>query len=267
MQTSVSYLQNRNRKSNKKQVHQRLQTLASGQPDRDALEGSTAEHRQTHFLAGSSAALPLIVRAKLAIRFVYRWLARALLLGMLLLLVSLGIFLWAPATHSTIAKGAEPISRMTAKNSYVIARPVAQQWAADAQLIGLSATWDAGRNFQEGEGDWSLTFYSPSKSATALISVIDGRATLINARGVTESLQSRRFDLWQIDSPAVVEQLRANGGNEFLRSQPDASLTLSLKLLGDAAWKARLIHQESRRQFSVQLDVDNGAIIDLEQSG
>jgi len=155
---------------------------------------------------------------------------------------------------------------MTAATSYAIAQPVAERWAADAQLIGMTATWSAGRGFQEGVSDWSLMFHSPSRMSTALISIVQEQATLIETFGDAQEGQIRQINIGQLDSPQAVDLLLANGGDEFLRSQPDAKLILSLHLVDEALWKARLIDPESRRTFSIHIDATNGDLIELTQS-
>ncbi|UCG25852.1 MAG: hypothetical protein JSW55_07645 [Chloroflexota bacterium] len=156
---------------------------------------------------------------------------------------------------------------MTAKTAYDLARPAALRWAKDSQLLSLSGTWDSARNYLDGEGDWSLLFYSPSQSSIALVSVAEGSATVIDTHGVTQQPPVQTIELWRLDSPEVVNLLKSNGGNEFLRGQPQAGLALSLNLVGNTAWSARLINQETRRIFDVRLEADDGELIKILQSG
>lgn len=204
-----------------------------------------------------------------------------LLIGLLvILLVSAGI-LWlfwryqlipletlvlpSPAAE-TVVNG-ESGTRMTAKNAYTVAEPVAQGWASDARLISARATFDPGSDIQSGEGDWTLVFYSPEKFSTALISIVENKATLINERNATQNPVLHELDAWQIDSPHVVNQMLKEGGDEFLRSQPGAVLVLSLDMEGQGGWKGRFIHKETRRTFTVQLGAEKGDVIAVQQTG
>jgi hypothetical protein len=166
----------------------------------------------------------------------------------------------------TVSDGG-PGTRMTAKNAYAIAEPVALGWASDARLLSARATFDPGSDFQSGEGEWTLVFYSPEKYATALISVMEYEATFINERNANHNSVLRELDAWQFDSPDVVSQMLNEGGDEFLRSQPGAVLVLSLDMGGQGGWKGRFIHKETRRTFTVQLGAENGEVIAVQQTG
>lgn len=167
----------------------------------------------------------------------------------------------------TVSDEGSGTRRMTAKNAYSVSEPVAQGWASDARLISASATFDSGSDIQSGEGDWTLVFYSPEKVSTALISVMENKATLINKRNATHNPVLQGLDAWQVDSPNVVAQMLMEGGDEFLRSQPGAVLVLSLDMEGQGDWKGRFIHKETRRTFTVQLGAEKGEVIVVHQTG
>ena len=181
------------------------------------------------------------------------------------------ITLFEPFQQSEPVEGMTPesetIARMTAKNAYAAAEPVAQGWAKDATLLSVRATWEPGADIQSGEGDWTAVFYSPEQDATVLISVVDSKATLINVRKADRRPDLQDVEVWQIDSPDIVNKMLIEGGGEFLRSQPGAVLVLSLNLDGQGGWKGRLIHKETRRTFAVQLGADTGEIVAVQQSG
>jgi len=156
---------------------------------------------------------------------------------------------------------------MTARTAYDVARPAVLRWAEDSRLVGLSGTWDSATNYLNGEGDWSLLFYSPSQSSVALVSVVEGSAAVVDTHGVMQQPQLQMIELWRLDSPEVIKLLKRNGGDEFLRGQPQAGLALSLSLVGQSAWSARLINQESRRILQAQFNADDGELIEIHQSG
>lgn len=172
-----------------------------------------------------------------------------------------------PSTTVQTVSDGESSARMTAKNAYEIAEPVALGWASDSRLFSARATFDPGSDIRSGEGDWTLVFYSPEKYSTALISVMDNKATFINERNATHNSDLQGLDAWQIDSPNVVAQMLMQGGDEFLRSQPGAVMVLSLDMEGQGGWKGRFIHKETRRTFTVQLGVENGEVIAIQQTG
>lgn len=203
-----------------------------------------------------------------AVRAVYFWSVRLMLVVMTTVLVGLILFLWAPFSRQVSATAdVRPLSKMTAMKSVLVAEPIARQWAQDTQLVSLSATWGADDEFQGGVGDWSLLYYSPSRQRTALIAVHGGLATMIANRGVTDPITLEETVSWQIDSSSLIYQLRAAGGDDFLRSQPEATISMSLDLAEDPVWRVRFIDQMSRRIFSARISIDDGEILEIEQSG
>jgi hypothetical protein len=207
-------------------------------------------------------------RFRPATRAVYFWSVRLMLVVMTTVLVGLILFLWAPFSRQVSATvDVRPVSKLTAMKSGLVAEPIARQWAQDAQLVSMSATWGADDEFQGGVGDWSLLYYSPSRERTALIAVHSGLATMIANRGVTDPITLKETVSWQIDSSSLINRLRAAGGDDFLRSQPEATISMSLDLAEDAVWRVRFIDQMSRRIFSARVSIDDGEILEIEQSG
>ena len=203
------------------------------------------------------------------------------LIGLLVILVvSVGLlwFFWwyqisplealasqSPAAQPVVEKDSE--GKMTAKMAFTAAEPVALRWASDAQLLNVRTKFSAGSNFHGGQGEWTLVFYSPDKISTALISVLDNKATFINERKGDYNPELQSIEIWHIDSPEVVDLVLKDGGNEFLRDQPGAVLILFLDMEGQGDWKGRFIHKETRRTFVVQLGAETGEIIALQQTG
>jgi hypothetical protein len=89
---------------------------------------------------------------------------------------------------------------------------------------------------------------------------------MINVRGAVEPLRVLQGHLWQFDSPAAADKLRAAGGDEFLASHADANVSMTLDLTEGGVWSLRIIDQMSRRLFSVRLGIEDGAIVEIQQS-
>ncbi len=195
-----------------------------------------------------------------------------LLAILLTLLGAMALFLWwqnpapEPSRQILAAQGVAATSAMTAKTAYEVAKPVALDWANDAALLSLRSTWKPEEAYQNGTGDWTLVFYSSEQNATALISVVDGYPVLINVREVGSPPILQDETNWLVDSPAVIDHLLSQGGNEFLRSQPGSSLVLTLNLDKQGGWKGTLIHKESRRTFSVHLGPGGDEIVAVQGS-
>lgn len=207
-------------------------------------------------------------KVKSAARAFYKWFVRLALIAMIVFLVSLIIFVWGPSTHPGNAEVKIEIdSRMTAQNAQEFTKPVILDWADDARLVRMSATWDGGQKFQNGEGDWTMLYYSPSKASSASMTIHEGQARVIAVHGVPDPIEFQNDKSWLIDSETAVDFVKAVGGDEFLRAQPDATVSMSLDFAQDAVWRVRLIDQMSRRVFSAKVDMEGGEITEILQSG
>jgi hypothetical protein len=246
-----------------------LERIASAQGETPSNDSTSSEDEapSRRVLPDWTSERAIPTRPRSMIRTLFKWFLRFMLVGMVLVLAGLILYLWGPwAQPSSVPVEPEPVSSMTAKESRLVANPTALKWAEDAQLVSLSATWDAGQPFQDGQGDWSLVYYSPAKAATALISVIDGTAAIVGTHGVADSIAVSGEKAWQIDSPDVIEKMRVAGGDEFLRSQPDSTVSMSLDMSRDAVWSVRFIDQMSRRVFAARISIDSGEIIEIQQT-
>ena len=269
MSSRMPYLQKTKSKTEGREAY--LRRIASIHDD--ALgETSTAESNDrpgSRRLWGSTSARDLLEKLRSMLRTFLKWFMRLTLVGLVIALLAVIVwYLWGSwAQPSNAPAVVELASTVTAKEAHRAAEPIAQKWADDARIVSLSATWDAGQPFQDGQGDWSLLFYSPTKAATTLISVNDGAAAMVATHGVGRPISVSAESGWLIDSPVAIEKLRAEGGDDFLRSQPEATVSMSLDFSQDAAWSVRLIDQMTRRVFVARVSIDSGEVIDIQQSG
>lgn len=148
----------------------------------------------------------------------------------------------------------------TAQEAYRLAQPVAHEWADDARLLSASATWREGAAFTPANAGWSLLFYSPGRSETALISASEGAARLLRSSATERSLEPLDVGKWQMDSPAVVETVMAHGGEEFLQMHNQATLSLTFSALDALQWQAQLIDREQQTMLTIEIDPGSGAV-------
>lgn len=146
-----------------------------------------------------------------------------------------------------------------------IAAPAASQWAADARLVNIRGTWTAADELQAADHDWSLVYYSPARQATALFSLVDGQATLASASPAA-SAPVIPAGIWSVDSPEALDQVLSAGGQSFLLDHPEASLVLTLDLVGGQRWTGRMIDKETRLTFAVEIGADNGQVLSMRRS-
>jgi hypothetical protein len=202
----------------------------------------------------------------------FEWILSGLLAVLLVVAVVMLLLFWneqrqealLPATaagSSGSGQAATPESGRTALSAYHLAQPVAQDWAEDARLLTASATWPAGQVFPAGAASWGLVFYSPGRPATALISVANREARLVRSSSTEKTPQPVDTENWQVDSPAVVEQLLSNGGQAFVDEHGQVSLALTLNTVGELSWQAKLVDTESFEAFTLQFDPITGTLL------
>jgi hypothetical protein len=191
----------------------------------------------------------------------FEWILGAVL-GVLLIVTLVLAALLVRARET--APAAEAIQ--TARVAYTLAEPVAQSWAGDAALLTIMGSQSLAPNAPLAVSDWSLIFYSPSRQATALISVVNGQAIIISTR--SNSLQRRpaNLDRWALDSQAVIEQFLAVGGREFITQEGATTLSLRLDVEEQVVWKSSLSARETGRTLSLWINANDGDLLDIRQS-
>ncbi|HSM58634.1 MAG TPA: hypothetical protein VK879_20945 [Candidatus Sulfomarinibacteraceae bacterium] len=203
------------------------------------------------------------------------WVLSGLLALLIVIMVVMMLLFWnlnrqqmalpeAPAANPAQEMGetaaeAAPAAR-TAQEAFALALPIAQQWAEDAQMVSASATWPEGAALTPENAGWSFMFYSPGRSETGLVSVSGNAARLLRNSATNRSLQPLDLDRWQTDSPAVVETLMAHGGEEFLQTHNQPTLSLTFSALDALQWQAQLIDRERRTMLTVEIDPGSGAV-------
>jgi hypothetical protein len=195
----------------------------------------------------------------------FEWILGAILAVLVVVIGGLLVIFWLqgrpdhPVNNSLV-------SDMTAKRAHGLAQPAAERWAADARLVTVQTVWQPGSDFAGGEASWSLTFYSPQQRATALFTVVNGQIAQLSSRETGQALETAGADDWQVDSPVVTELVLASGGREFMASQGDSSLVLTLSLVDSPTWTAILVSQETRRNLGIVIDAGSGKMISIQQS-
>ena len=193
------------------------------------------------------------------------WILSGLLALLLIVVVVLAILFWGMrlGQGSALPGGsAAPTSEKTthtARSAYEAARAVAGEWAADPQLLSANATWSAGTPFTPGEAGWGFQFYSAARESTALIAVSEGQVRVVRGAIAESALEPLGTEGWLVDSPQVIETILANGGQEFISSHGSASLTLTLSLVEQFQWQARLVDVESNEFLTMIIDPASGA--------
>ncbi|MEW5987034.1 MAG: hypothetical protein AB1791_10410 [Chloroflexota bacterium] len=155
----------------------------------------------------------------------------------------------------------------TAQMAYGVAQAKARQWQADATLLMVTGTADAGDSARPSAiSTWGYLYYSPAARSAVAISVVENRAALVTQGVPAGPLAPLDASGWRIDSPAAVEKLLAAGGAEFIGQEESATLFMTLTTNNESGrieWFLSLINNQSGRSFTVRLDASTGEILEV----
>lgn len=147
----------------------------------------------------------------------------------------------------------------SARSAYEVAAVTAREWSPDAQPLSATASWPAGSApFAPSAAGWGFQFYSAAQQSTALVAVSDGQGHIVRRSRASNKLAPLNIGGWLIDSPQIIEIVLAEGGQQFLELNTAASLILTLNLVGQFQWKARLIDIESNESFQMTINPTSG---------
>lgn len=196
---------------------------------------------------------------------------------MVLLLVIVGglaFTMWfrpETADPSVLTAQTDLTGGQTALAALATADKQAETWQADAQLLKATASWSArdGLPYSSGRASWAFTYYSPSETAVAQITVADDQASppLISQADIPLTLMDSSGG-WRINSPQAVEQIMAHGGSEFLSGKSDTSISLSLSTVsvnGRMEWLVSLFDEQSDDFMAMRLDATSGEVLEIIQ--
>jgi hypothetical protein len=154
---------------------------------------------------------------------------------------------------------------VTARESFTVAEAAARQWAADALLVNTRTTWPPESSLRPDEANWDFVFYSPRQTAVALIVVREGQASVLSTNAASQSYTAGDLEQWQVDSPAALETVLANGGRGFREDGPETSVLLTFNA-AEMAWVATLINTATRQTLIIRVDASNGQVMETIQS-
>ncbi|HZD11124.1 MAG TPA: hypothetical protein VE553_07260 [Candidatus Binatia bacterium] len=195
-----------------------------------------------------------------------QWIISAIL-GLLIVAAGVALFVWLSGDGTGFAGPADnrlpaapEVAGQSAKEAYERAFEAAGQWAGDAQLITASATWAGGTLLDSGDGNWGFRFYSATQQSTALFAVTGAEAHLIGQGPASKTLAPLNIAGWLVDSPEVIATVMANGGKEFSEAGGNVSLTLTLNLVEEFQWQARLVNSDTNKVFTTEINPTSGEI-------
>mgnify|MGYP001795169831 CR=1 FL=1 len=207
------------------------------------------------------------------------WVLGGLLVVLLVIVAGLGLLFWLqpdfsqppalPATNLQAGVAPTPaFAGETALAASVSAQDVATNWQADAQLVGASATWPQGASLEvlrDGASAWTFNYYSVAAQETAVLSVIDGNATLLQTFTAEIAPEPLNVTGWKIDSALVVDTIFREGGTAFAEQEQVITMFMELKTNSDDSrleWLVTLIGEQSGRSLTLEVDATTGVILE-----
>ncbi len=164
--------------------------------------------------------------------------------------------------------------QVTGLSQHALARPKAQAWAADAQLVAANANWPKVMAIgQIGEaGQWNYNFYSPDKERLFLVSVeASGQVWGVEHDvRITLPPPSLDADTWAIDSPAALAIWLDYGGADMLQRNPGLEVLIQLRHLKNhtgPVWMVMGLDTRTQDIYIVLIDAIEGVVIPFDPAG
>lgn len=164
-------------------------------------------------------------------------------------------------------------TQITGLTQFQPAWTAGQAWAADAQLISVSANWPGVLSVgQVGEPvQWSYRFYSPSLKRLMIAKVEpDNQLTSVEHVGkITLPPPVLDTDSWLIDSPAALAIWLDYGGAELLRRNPGLELLVQLRTIKNypgPVWMVIGLDKRTQDIFVVVIDAAEGTVVSTDSS-
>ncbi len=205
------------------------------------------------------------------------WILGGVLVVLLVVVAGLAVMLWlqpdappvAEAPPTPLVAPAPSYTGQTAFSASTAAQREAKSWQADATLLKATATWPQGASLEtlsKGTEAWNFTYYSKEAQATAVITVVDGRASFLRENSVNNTLSPQPETSWRVDSSTAIQTMIDSGGGRFFRRQPVATLVMNLTTINEEArieWFISIIGEQSGDAFTIRLDAATGEVIEI----
>lgn len=155
----------------------------------------------------------------------------------------------------------QPVIRLsegevTAQKLYPTAEAAARAWENDAQFVSVAASWEhtSLANLEE-PAEWVYRFYSPGLQRILFVIVTPEQKVIArpHLQKVRRELQIIDRDRWQMDSPVALSNWLNNGGNGWLQSSlnPTVSVQLTYSPIEEALiWTVSGLDLETGQQFN-----------------
>lgn len=163
-------------------------------------------------------------------------------------------------------------TQVTAKSMYPATESILLQWADDAQLYTITATWPKTELNLVGESAaWTYRYYSPGQKRLFFVTVNpDGTVTgTSHGERVYTPPQPVPVEAWQIDSSTAINVWLNYGGAAMLAAMPGTQVVIQLQAGapdGPLTWTIAGFDRLTRQYHTVFVNAQTGEVIKITSS-
>lgn len=190
-----------------------------------------------------------------------------ILLGLALVNLCLYGGIWLSSQRSTPVRrppalmAVEPLELRAA---YEQAQALALAWQLDAQLSGVTTSWQlsSGDQLTMHRPAWSFSFYSPGARQVQVVAV-DQRGAQAALQGPVDVAPQHVEPDWNLDSQDLLVTFLSYGGEAFLSAHPRANIHLQLKGegAGRSIWYVTAVDPVARQTVIVGVDARSRQVV------
>ncbi len=196
------------------------------------------------------------------------------------LLGTVGYFILYPGITPSPAAPADAIiapqatvtvvfTQVTAKTMQAAAQQKLSQWATDAQLFAVTATWENATLDTVGEPTfWTYRYYSPSRKRFFFVTVGTDGSVMGTTHG--ERIYNAPYPLptenWTVDSPAAVNTWLNYGGTALISGIPEIQVVAQLQVSEPGAplqWTVAGYDKNTKLYHTVFIDANTGKVTNI----
>lgn len=178
----------------------------------------------------------------------------------------------APANLAPQATVTVTYSQVTAKNMQPATQGKLSQWAADAQLFAIAATWENTTLNSVGEPTyWTYRYYSPSQQRFFFITVNPDGSVMGTTHG--ERIYNPPSTIspqdWEIDSVEAVNIWLNYGGEAMMTAIPSVQVVAQLQVSEPEAplqWTVAGYDPDTKTFHTVFIDAHTGNVTNIATS-
>jgi len=163
-------------------------------------------------------------------------------------------------------------SQVTAKTMQAATQAKLAQWATDAQLFAIAATWENATLTSVGEPTyWTYRYYSPGQKRFFFITVNPDGSVMGTTHGarIYNAPESLSPEQWRVDSVEAVNIWLNYGGEAMISALPRIQVVAQLQVSEPGAplrWTVAGYDENTKMYHTVFIDAQTGAVTKIATS-